>query len=383
MTRSITAPAYTAPDGGAGQNNHVRPPLDGADAADSSRSHTVLTRTPGRDGRLARSGMAVLLGLVALAVAAILLAPVALSSRDLLDWAAAPSGLGLPGTWPVLVILSLDAAAIACVLMSVLCTWRGEKPGIFGFLVWMFAITSAFANWRHGLAPAAPPDRFWFIPLMSMTGPGVLEVVLHRTREWLAHDQTTAHATGQATGPITAAIPAGQLGTGASWQRWIPGLGSFTDTLGAYRTRLLTPGIGSFTDAVTAYRQLCPDGSVRVAAALRRRHLADAQASLHDILTAPALVQKAQVRSQLPVDLMKRIPVQDRAFGRWITAWADLRGQDDLTGKQIQAVADRHGFSTRQIGFIRRAGEAGLLESTTPPAVRLAQAANRTRTRTT
>jgi hypothetical protein len=181
---------------------------------------------------------------------------------------------------------------------------------------------------------------------------------------------------------------------GAVWQRWVPGLGSFSDTFGAYRTRLLTPGIGSFEQAVTAYRQLCPDGSVRVAAALRRRHLAEAQASLHDLLHPPAVAAKATGKAggkkvggnpggstgrrtgQLPVDLMKRIPVQDEAFGRWITAWGDLRGRDDLDGAQIQQIADRHGFSTRQIGFIRRAGEAGLLDSTTPPAVRLAQAAH-------
>jgi hypothetical protein len=106
--------------------------------------------------RSTRTAMGILLALVAAGVGVIMLAPVALSSRDLLDWAAAPTGLHLPGRWPALVILALDAPAIACVLMSVLCTWRGERPGLFGLLIWAFAAGSAFANWRHASAPGSP-----------------------------------------------------------------------------------------------------------------------------------------------------------------------------------------------------------------------------------
>ena len=65
---------------------------------------------------------------------------------------------------------------------------------------------------------------------------------------------------------------------------------------------------------------------------------------------------------------MRRIPANAAAYQRWLDAWADLRAQDhpDLT-----AVAQRHGFSKRQVEFIRRAGQIGLLDSPVPPGVYL------------
>jgi hypothetical protein len=59
------------------------------------------------------------------------------------------------------------------------------------------------------------------------------------------------------------------------------------------------------------------------------------------------------------------------AYQRWLQVWADLRdGATDLA-----ALARRHSFSPRQIQWVRRAGQAGLLNSTTPPAVRMAEQA--------
>jgi len=165
-----------------------------------------------------------------------------------------PGGLNLPGPWPALVFVSLDAAAAACVLLTVYCAWRGERAGVFGLLVWCFALGSAFANWRHGSAPGAAPDAVWFFPAMSLAGPALLEAVLGRFRRWAQR------------GHGRRAKPAPTYG----WRRWTPGLGSLRDTYGAYRTELLC-GVGTVEESIAAYHALCPDGSLRVGAALRRR----------------------------------------------------------------------------------------------------------------
>jgi hypothetical protein len=73
-------------------------------------------------------------------------------------------------------------------------------------------------------------------------------------------------------------------------------------------------------------------------------------------------------RDRPPVALMRRIPVDEEAYQRWLAAWSDLRHD----GTDPRAVADRHNVSLRQIQFIRRAGERGLLDSPIPPALRLA-----------
>ena len=104
-----------------------------------------------------RIGTAVLLTFVALLLGVVIITPIALSSQDLISWAAAPTGLHLPAPWPWLVFIALDAAAGVCVLLSVYCAWRGEPPGAFAVLVWCFAAGSAFANWRHCTAPGAAP----------------------------------------------------------------------------------------------------------------------------------------------------------------------------------------------------------------------------------
>jgi hypothetical protein len=291
--------------------------------------------------RAARIAMGILLALVGVLLAVVILTPIALSSQDLITWAAAASGLGLPQPWPVLVFVALDAAAGVCVLLTVYCTWRGEPAGVFGAMVWCFAIGSAFANYRHSTTPDAAPDAVWFFPAMSLAGPALLEAVLGRFRRWFQRD----------TGRRGRQLPA------FGWRRWTPGLGALRDTYGAYRTALLL-GIDTVDQAIATYHRLCPDGSLRVAAHLRTRH---ATQSTHPPEQATAL----------PVDIMRRIPVDPTAYQRWLTAWAELRdGTTDLA-----TVANRHGFSKRQIQFIRRAGQAGLLNSITPPAMRLAELA--------
>lgn len=299
--------------------------------------------------RPVRVAMGILLAVVGVLLAVVICTPIALSSQDLIDWAAAPTGLGLPHPWPVLVFVALDAAAGVCVLLTVYCAWRGEPAGVFGVLVWCFAFGSAFANYRHSTAPDAAPDAVWFFPAMSVAGPALLEAVLGRFRRWLQRD----------TGRRGRQLPA------FGWRRWTPGLGALRDTYGAYRTALLL-GIDTVDAAIAAYHQLCPSGSLRVAAALRARHAAHTVARLAD----PTLSAVAQTTA-LPVDIMRRIPVDPTAYQRWLQVWADLRdGTADLA-----EVAKRHGFSKRQIQFVRRAGQAGLLNSTTPPAVRMVELA--------
>lgn len=286
----------------------------------------------------------VLLAAVTLLLAVVILTPVALSSQDLIDWAAAPTGLNLPHPWPLLVFVALDAAAGVCVLLTVYSAWRGEPAGVFGLLVWCFAAGSAFANWRHANAPGAAPDAVWFFPAMSVAGPALLEAVLARFRRWIQRD------TGRRGKPVPT----------FGWRRWTPGLGSLRDTYGAYRTALLV-GVDTVDAAVAAYHQLCPDGSLRVAAALRERHAARTG---HDSSRT-----SEEPSAHAPVDLMRRIPINHEAYQRWQAVWTDLQHSDPA------AVAKQHELSTRQIQFVRSAGRLGLLNAADPPALRLAQLA--------
>jgi hypothetical protein len=106
-----------------------------------------------------------------------------------------------------------------------------------------------------------------------------------------------------------------------------------------------------------------------VAAALRARHAAYTV----NRLTDPGAPDTAQVKA-LPTDIMRRIPVDPAAYQRWLRVWDDLREES----ADLAEVAKRHGFSRRQIQFVRRAGQGGLLNSPTPPAVRLADLATTT-----
>jgi hypothetical protein len=315
-------------------------------APDTDQAPTPVRATHSTASRV---GMSVLLAVVALLLTVVILTPIALSSQDLIDWAASPTGLHLARPWPVLVFIGLDAAAGVCVLLTVYCAWRGEPAGIFGILVWCFALGSAFANFRHGSQPGAAPDAIWFFPLMSVAGPGLLEAVLGRFRRWFQRD----------TGRRNRQMPA------FGWRRWTPGLGAPRDTYGAYRTALLL-GIDTVDTAITAYHRLCPDGSLRVAAALRTRHAAQArQAEAEARAEAQQSQRSLPPLPQVPVDLMRRIPANADAYQRWRTAWADLSEQDQ---PDLNAVAERHRFSKRQIEWVRRAGQLGLLNSPVPPA---------------
>lgn len=150
--------------------------------------------TPPRDapGPLSSGRRALALG-IGSALGAVIVAPIALSSQDLVKWGEDPRGLGLDPFWAWLVFIALDLAAAVCVGMVTYSAWRGESGGIFHVLTWMFAGASAYANYRHGTKTPAADDQLFF-PAMSLMGPLLLEVTLHRIRRWTRAAERTAMA---------------------------------------------------------------------------------------------------------------------------------------------------------------------------------------------
>lgn len=210
---------------------------------------------PAQVSQGARAARAILLTVVAVLLAGVIVAPIALSSQDIIAWAASATGLGLTGAWPTVVFLSLDAAAAVCVGLVVYCAWRGESAGVFSWLVWAFAGMSAYGNYSHSSGSTAA-DAVWFFPAMSVAGPFLLEVLVRRVRRWVQE------GTGQRS----------RHGVSFGFARWIPGVGALRETYGAWRLARLD-GLDDGDAAVLAYRRLCPDGSVRVLRALRSRDM--------------------------------------------------------------------------------------------------------------
>lgn len=214
---------------------------------------------PTKEPGLSKLGQRLLLLVVAVLLAVVITSPIALSSGELVRWASSPNGLGLLDWWPWLVFIALDCAAFSCVLLAVYCAAVGKSAGVFGLLVWVFAGFSAFANYRHGIEPGAPADAWWFFPVMSILGPGLLEAVTHFIRHQV---QTSA-------GSRAGARPKFGL------TRWLPIVGAPRDTYGARRTAQIL-GISTVDEAVTTYHALCPNGSLRVVRAIRARDVAAA-----------------------------------------------------------------------------------------------------------
>jgi len=198
--------------------------------------------------------MPVLLTSVAVLLAGVIAAPFFLSGQDIMAWAR--TGLDLHGKWPWVVFYALDATALISVLICVYCAWNGQRAGLFSITVWGVAVLSAAAQYKHGQRISdTAPDAVWFFPLMALIAPFLLELVLAKFRA------VQRQRAGQA---------AKQLPKFGLW-RWIPGVGSFKETYGAWRTaRLLN--LSSYDQAVQEYRRLCPTGTVRVLKAIREQH---------------------------------------------------------------------------------------------------------------
>jgi hypothetical protein len=139
---------------------------------------------------MSKTGVRILGVIAGIALLTVILAPIVLSSSDLIRWAASPEGLGVGRAWGILVFISLDAAAAVCILMVTFCAMRGESATSFQILTWLFALGSAYANYRHGILTPAKDDEFFF-PAMSIAGPLLLEFVLMRIRKWIRIEEGT------------------------------------------------------------------------------------------------------------------------------------------------------------------------------------------------
>jgi hypothetical protein len=75
--------------------------------------------------------------------------------------------------------------------MTLVAAWRRDRPGVFGLLVWVFALVSAYAQYTHGIAErdaGRAQDAWWAMPAFAVLGPLLLEVTLHRLRKWARQD---------------------------------------------------------------------------------------------------------------------------------------------------------------------------------------------------
>lgn len=190
--------------------------------------------TPSAHQPMSRGRMALAVS-IGTALTAVIIAPIALSSQDLVKWGNDPHGLGLSMFWAWVVFIALDLAAAVCVGMVTYSAWRGETGGIFHLLTWMFAGTSAYANYRHGLHSQAADAKLFF-PAMSLMGPLLLEVTLHRVKRWAR----------MADRQIMTARP-------SFGSRWIPGV-AFRETLAAWATAK-RENIGRPEDAIAHVRE--------------------------------------------------------------------------------------------------------------------------------
>lgn len=218
--------------------------MEQTDPTTDQQTKTVQTQTrPFWVGPLVATAVLLTAGLVA--------APMALSGQDIMSWGR--SGLGLENKWPWVVFYALDASAIICVLVCAFKAWQGKRAGLFQPLVWTIAGLSAFAQHQHGMRiKQTAPDAYWFFPVLALIGPFILELLLATVRNMQQARK----------GQLAEEMP--KFG----FWRWIPGIGSFQETYGAWRlARLLN--IPTYDEAVRTYRKVCPTGSWRVLKALR------------------------------------------------------------------------------------------------------------------
>lgn len=166
----------------------------------------------------------------------VIVAPIVLSSQDLVKWAADPKGLNLPAYMAWVVFLALDLAAGTCVGMVTYSAWRGESGGMFHVLTWAFAFASAFANYRFN-STKAMKDAQWFFPAMSIMGPLLLDVTLARVRRWTRIDEGTQMSARPKFG-----------------MRWIPGV-AFKETAKAWAAAR-RENIEKSTDAIAYVREV-------------------------------------------------------------------------------------------------------------------------------
>ena len=167
-------------------------------------------------------------------------APLIISGQDLYHWAESTNGLNLPTGFALLIPVVFDIAAASCIGMNIVgAVWRSERAGIFGLMTWVFAGTSAFAQYRSGMASlkdGVALDAYWAFPLIAILGPTLLHLVLNKIRKWAKED--------------AGIIKRGAAGFGT---RWIPGV-AFKETLRAWAVSH-REGIVQWEAAVTLVRE--------------------------------------------------------------------------------------------------------------------------------
>lgn len=218
---------------------------------EQNRTEQVQNRTGTEQNTPQPKWVPVLFATTAALLAGLIIAPLSLSAQDIIDWAR--TGLNLAGLWPLVVFYSLDATAFICVLICFYCAYMGQSAGMFSITVWAIAVLSAYAQYGHGMRnKEQAPDGWWFFPAMALLAPFMLELVLRKVRA-VQRQRRGLSAKTRPKFPI--------------W-RWLPGIGSFVETYGAWRVSLLM-NLETYDQCIQEYRRLCPSGGLKVLAAMR------------------------------------------------------------------------------------------------------------------
>lgn len=231
---------------------------------------------------------------VAVLMAGVIVAPLALSTGHVLHWAHQGLGLGTKGALNV--AYALDGTAAVCVLIAFRRAWNGRGGGIWTVLIWVLSGLSAWAQYRQGMRDiGVAPDAYWFFPAMAVSSPFLLEWVLREVRKEMQKRRDRAAKERPVFGI----------------SEWIPGVGSFKDTYGAWRTARLL-GIETRSEAIETYRDLCPTGSIKVLTAIRARHQVQEAVQV----VSPAEVQEQSEVQPSPVLAVEEVQEPDEGESR-------------------------------------------------------------------
>ena len=142
-------------------------------------SATTTTRTTATHDASRR----VLGWLMWLSLLVVALPPVGSSARNL--YALGHEQLALPGRWALLVPLSVDAAALLCVVLTLRALYAAQSAGLARLLVAVFAGFSAWLGYQEA-ATIGTAAAVVFYPAMPVAAALLLDMVLrHRRRDVL------------------------------------------------------------------------------------------------------------------------------------------------------------------------------------------------------
>ncbi|OHV31702.1 hypothetical protein BBK14_33840, partial [Parafrankia soli] len=223
------------------------------DGGTESASTVVTDTSPERDGKAEKvkkpkraggeietkpmSAVEKLWRVAAIALTAVIVAPTALSGAHLIKWAGEDvAGLDLPSWLVWLPLVALDGTAIVGITMVTIAALRGEHGGAFHLVSWSIALISAGINYGYGTSTPAEWDE-WFFPVMSLTGPALLEITLAFARRWKRIDE----------GLRFQGVKVGDFG-----KRWMVAI---SETWGAWKIAQ-REGIRNVDDAIARMREV-------------------------------------------------------------------------------------------------------------------------------